>query len=525
MFYQKHFPCFAAGKPRYTVPKNILYLKKRIFLKSFGKNKTIYRKIIYICIISVVFKDNTDKQSKQTNIYSRFIQQCLSEKCNNLFDSGQTIRLMNVLNKSAKSIIIGWVIPFIIIPYCHAQQERRTYVPAQPMELHFRFDRTLPDSGYMDNIHVFNALDSLFSSHDTVPQEISSIHILSFASPEGNTAYNEQLAERRAINIKNYLIRKFPHIDTCRIHTCPQGENWQGLRRLVDEKRHLPHRRQILYIIDNSNTGVQRKKALKLLESDSIHPHIRIRMLRSLRSAILQIAWEKTVRLPAYPGYLCLQDTVPNLFRNVEYPLPASMEIPDRFLPASGSRHPATHPLFALKTNLLFDVALIPNFEIEIPIGRHWSVNGEYMFPWWLLDGDKYCLEIMAGGLEVRYWPQLYRQRKRQDILTGHFVGLYAGGGKYDLQWKTNGYQGEFFIAAGFSYGYAHKLSRHLHLEFNIGIGLLRTDYRHYHARNNYQTLQWQENGRYTWFGPTKAKVSLIWLLARKQKTQEGGIK
>ena len=49
------------------------------------------------------------------------------------------------------------------------------------------------------------------------------------------------------------------------------------------------------------------------------------------------------------------------------------MEIPDRFLPASGSGHPATHPLFALKTNLLFDVALIPNFEIEIPIGRNLS--------------------------------------------------------------------------------------------------------------------------------------------------------
>lgn len=117
---------------------------------------------------------------------------------------------MNVLNKSAKSIIIGWVIPFIIIPYCHAQQERRTYVPAQPMELHFRFDRTLPDSGYMDNIHVFNALDSLFSSHDTVSQKISSIHILAFASPDGNTAYNEQLAERRAINIKNYRYVNFP---------------------------------------------------------------------------------------------------------------------------------------------------------------------------------------------------------------------------------------------------------------------------------------------------------------------------
>ena len=99
---------------------------------------------------------------------------------------------------------------------------KKNICPAQPMELHFRFDRTLPDSGYMDNIHVFNALDSLFSSHDTVSQKISSIHILAFASPDGNTTYNEQLAERRAINMRNYLIRKFPHIDTCRIHTCPQ---------------------------------------------------------------------------------------------------------------------------------------------------------------------------------------------------------------------------------------------------------------------------------------------------------------
>ena len=174
--------------------------------------------------------------------------------------------------------------------------------------------------------------------------------------------------------------------------------------------------------------------------------------------------------------------------------------------------------MFALKTNLLFDVALIPNFEIEIPIGRHWSVNGEYMFPWWLLDGDKYCLEIMAGGTRSTLLAAAIQTTEATRHTDGHFVGLYAGGGKYDLQWKTNGYQGEFFIAAGFSYGYAHKLSRHLHLEFNIGIGLLRTDYRHYHARNNYQTLQWQENGRYTWFGPTKAKVSLYGCLPAERK-------
>lgn len=103
-------------------------------------------------------------------------------------------------------------------------------------------------------------------------------------------------------------------------------------------------------------------------------------------------------------------------------------------------------------------------------------------------------------------------------MLTGHFFGLYAGGGKYDLQWDKNGYQGEFFIAAGVSYGYSMRIVRNLNLEFSLGIGLLRTGYEHYHARDSYQTLLWQNNGRYTWIGPTKAKISLVWMLNRKMK-------
>ena len=175
-------------------------------------------------------------------------------------------------------------------------------------------------------------------------------------------------------------------------------------------------------------------------------------------------------------------------------------------------------PLLALKTNLLFDAALMPNVEIEVPVGKRWSVNGEYAFPWWQFDRGKYCMQVLMGGLEGRYWLGSRKSREDREVLTGHFLGLYAGGGKYDLQWGEKGYQGEFFIAAGVSYGGATRIARHLHLEFNIGIGLLRTDYRHYHARDNYQTLLWQENGKYTWFGPTKAKISLVWLLNRRVK-------
>lgn len=191
-------------------------------------------------------------------------------------------------------------------------------------------------------------------------------------------------------------------------------------------------------------------------------------------------------------------------------------------LPAPAPVSRRRRPLFALKTNLLFDAALMPNVEIEVPIGNRWSVNGEYMFPWWLMGGNKYCLQILAGGLEGRYWLGGKENRMAREVLTGHFFGLYAGGGKYDLQWEKNGYQGEFFIAAGISYGYARRIARNLHLEFNIGLGLLRTDYRHYHPRENYKNLLWLADGKYTWVGPTKLKLSLVWLLNRKT-TKKGG--
>ena len=178
----------------------------------------------------------------------------------------------------------------------------------------------------------------------------------------------------------------------------------------------------------------------------------------------------------------------------------------------------ARKPVLALKTNLLFDAALMPNVEIEVPIGKRWSLNSEYIFPWWLIDGDKYALQLLMGGLEGRYWLGGKRNRLKREVLTGHFLGLYAGGGLYDLQWQENGYQGEFFIAAGLSYGWATRIARNLYLELSLGIGLLRTGYRHYHARDNYQTLLWQEDGRYTWIGPTKAKVSLVWLINGKAK-------
>ena len=172
----------------------------------------------------------------------------------------------------------------------------------------------------------------------------------------------------------------------------------------------------------------------------------------------------------------------------------------------------------ALKTNLFYDLASIINVEIEIPLGHRFSVAGEWIFPWWLWEQKQHCLEIHCGSIEGRYW--LKPSYRRQDTalgshnpLTGLFAGVYGSMGLYDMEWNKKGYQGEFF-SAGITIGYVQSLSRNFNMEFLLGVGYMKSGYRNYQARQDSEG-QWhlirQYSGSYNWFGPTKAKISLVW--------------
>lgn len=191
---------------------------------------------------------------------------------------------------------------------------------------------------------------------------------------------------------------------------------------------------------------------------------------------------------------------------------------------------PISEPIkFALKTNLLYDIALMPSIEIEVPIGDSWSIAGEWMFPWWLWEQDQNCIQVLAGTLEARYW--ITHNKKYLDSgadynpLSGWFVGLYGGGGLYDLELEEVGYQGEYYIATGVSLGYVHPFSKSLLMEFSLGVGYLKTDYRKYEAQYSDVDNKWhlirQYNGSKTWIGPTKAKISLVWYPHFKKKGGE----
>lgn len=389
-------------------------------------------------------------------------------------------------------------------------KERREFI------LHFRFDRSLVDSGYRDNRHVLGALCGLFTDSADVAR-IDSVRIRAYSSPEGNSVYNARLARKRARALKGYLVWKYSRLNQRRIYTASQVEDWKSLSGIIENDSAVPCRDEVLQILALHKNGESVGTLLKKLNGGVSYRYIARHILPELRNASICTVYLRSMKHPqsARPESGGCSSVVPR--SPVEAPLQVAAEDYKyaRYLADMERLHPRRVPLIALKTNLLFDLAMMPNVELELPIGNRYSLNGELMFPWWLFDGDKYCLQILSGGLEGRYW---FGNRERHRVLNGHFVGLYAGGGKYDLQWDNNGYQGEFFIAAGISYGYAMNIARNLNLEFSLGVGLLRTSYEHYHARDNYQTLLWQNNGRYTWIGPTKAKISLVWMLNRKAK-------
>ncbi len=171
----------------------------------------------------------------------------------------------------------------------------------------------------------------------------------------------------------------------------------------------------------------------------------------------------------------------------------------------------------AVKTNLLYDAVTALNVEVEVPIGRHFSVMVEDVFPWWETK-NKYCFQMWEMGLEGRYWFKGWDPDGREK-LRGLFAGVYAMSSKYDFQWDRDiNLQGEYW-SAGVSAGYAMPIGRRkrVNLEFSLAVGPMHTVFRHYqptqsydklirdpyNAGIDYKTGQW-------YFGPTKAKVSLV---------------
>lgn len=389
-----------------------------------------------------------------------------------------------------------------------ADDAAKIYNVVDSLEIYFRQDVYAVEPHVKDNKESLDLLAEVMAKvmSDSL-STIGKIEINSWTSPEPGERYNEILSRRRSNSLREYILQRWDIPDTMIVAT-GRGVAWDKLRVLVEESD-MRYRDEVLEIIDNEPVETwarvnpddrwltlvdSREKHLMDLRGgraykylyDNLYPHLRY-------GSQISFLYDKIVPIVILPEELNLP------------------EIDVRTVALEGDLYERL-PLFAVKSNLLFDVASALNVEVEVPIGRRFSVLGEWMFPWWVAKDNGSALELLQGTIEGRYW---FGDRSGKPKLTGWFGGLYISDGLYDMQWKNNGYQGELAKSFGFTTGYAHTINKKetLRLEYSVGIGYFDTDYRYYEGRQNNEYLVWQYDGKYSWFGLTRAKVSLAWMI------------
>ena len=160
-----------------------------------------------------------------------------------------------------------------------------------------------------------------------------------------------------------------------------------------------------------------------------------------------------------------------------------------------------------LKTNVLFWGTTSPNAGVEVGITRQITIDIWGAYNAWKFSNDmKLNLYLMQP--EVRYWFC----RK----FEGHFVGIHGYYGHFNIGqidfipcMKEYVYRGNLY-GGGISYGYHWALGERWGMEVTVGGGYAQLSYDKYLCRDCGERV-----GRFkrTYFGPTRAGVSLVYFL------------
>ena len=73
-------------------------------------------------------------------------------------------------------------------------------------------------------------------------------------------------------------------------------------------------------------------------------------------------------------------------------------------------------------------------------------------------------------------------------------------------------------------YGYSLPVANRLNIDFTLGVGYWGGKYYEYTPLDGHYV--WKATKNRHWFGPTKAEISLVWLLGRgNSNNKKGGVK
>ena len=187
------------------------------------------------------------------------------------------------------------------------------------------------------------------------------------------------------------------------------------------------------------------------------------------------------------------------------------------FLPMMVNAQTFNSPLrLSAKSNLLYDVALMPNIGIEVAVGKQLTIAASGTYGW--LEGWPWHknIRVVTGDIGVNYW---FGKDTNQLMHRGFHIGPYAAVYRYDFLFGDEGQQAKANWGAGVALGYSVPVSPEISFDFSLGLGYVGGKYKEYDVVNDvFERFVWKADKVRHYVGPTKLEVALVWHLFGPKK-------
>lgn len=356
-----------------------------------------------------------------------------------------------------------------------------------PSVFYFPRDKHLLIRHYRNNATMLAALDELVKT-DAVIDALDSIEIIGACSPIGSEEHNLKLALSRCMALRSYLRKE--HLEVAQrfpIRFSIIGIDTYGYNILKEESPPFTEE-QIWNRLQYAAVRLKMKDGSYMIPGADIPKTLPVPEAMTPASVM-----RDTIFLKCDTVYIATTTHMPT-------PKPSKTRMP---------------LYLAIKTNLLYDALLLPNLAVEWYMGRQWSLVLEGNWSWWTFDKPIQNLwyhRIQTASIELRRWV------KSPYPLHGHALGVYSMIGNYDVRFfaqdeYTKGYLSHLNWSAGLSYAYSFPIARRLNMELALAVGYVGGRYYKYNYCTTHQ--HWAQQGKYNrkYFGPTRAGVSLVWLI------------
>ena len=343
---------------------------------------------------------------------------------------------------------------------------------------------------------------------------ITEISIVSSASPEGNTAFNYTLSDKRNQTALN-LVKDLTGFNHAHKNISSLGTDWIGLADKIEKSemqfaveaaaliRHTPE-----WIKKDSIVVDGRKLRLRLLHENRPWQYMEEYIFPDLRVSHIRIAYNKAIAKISTPISYAIEPL------SILPPCNLDSLIGGNIQNVRNNRNQRI--IASIRTNLLYDIAAIPNLNVELIFHNGWAVGIGGMYAWWDKKDMTKVWRIQNAEFQIK---------KYIGITPPHFancwhIGCYANICRYDILWEKKGFlsgnsNSRFFNRpswiVGFECGYSLHLSNNFNLNFSVGIGYLTGQYLTYKSEQGHNI--WESTRIRHWIGPTKAEVSLVWLI------------